>query len=64
MTDTKKEQLAGWAIISLTLISVLCLAAGLVLAYLGIEAGAVIAVVSGAVGGIVAIVLREKPTGG
>jgi hypothetical protein len=60
MTDTKREQLAQWAIFSLTLISVLCIGAGLVLAYFGVEAGAVIAVVSGAVGGIVAIVLRDN----
>lgn len=58
------KRVAGWAIASLTLISVLCLMVGVVLAYAGVEAGAVVAVVSGAVGGIVAIVLRDNKPGG
>ena len=60
MTDEQRERLAQWAVISLTVISVLGIAAGVVVAYFGSAVGAVIAVVTGAVGGIVAIVLRDK----
>lgn len=65
MTNGDREKLASAAIVSLTLISVLGIIAGVVTAYFGsTDIGAVIALVSAAVGGIVAIVLRDKPPPG
>ncbi len=63
MTDKDKDRLAFWAVISLTVIAVVGILAGIAVGYLGQPIGAVAAVVTGAVGGIVAIVLRdiEKP---
>ena len=65
MTNGDKERLAWTAIWSLTLISVLGIVAGVLVAYFGsTDIGAIIALVSAAIGGIVAIVLREKPPPG
>jgi len=60
MTYETREKIAEWAIVSLTVISLVAIVAGIIIAYLGSEIGAVIAVVTGGVGGIVAIVLREN----
>lgn len=59
MTGSSKDRLAAAAIMSLTLISIMGIVAGVIVAWLDSAVGAVVAVVSGAVGGIVAIVLRE-----
>jgi len=57
------ERTANRAIIALTVISVLGLVSGVVVAAFEANVGAVIAVVTGAVGGIVAIVLRQSQNG-
>ena len=62
MNAENKDRLAGGAIVALTVISLLVIVAGAVLAYVGHDIPGVAAIVSGAVGGIVAIVLREKPS--
>lgn len=65
MTNGQKDKLAGGAIIALTLISVIGIISGVIIAYLGSQdIGAVVAVVSAAIGGIVAIVLREDKANG
>lgn len=46
----------------MTVISLLVIVVGAVLAYIGHDIPGVAAIVTGAVGGIVAIVLREKPS--
>lgn len=61
MANRDRERLATGAVLALTLISLVGIVAGVVIAYLGSEdIGAVIAIVSAAIGGIVAIVLRDK----
>lgn len=63
MGDETKDRLALGAVLALTLISVLGIIAGVIVAYFGsTDVGIVVAVVSAAVGGIVAIVLRETKT--
>lgn len=58
-SSNPQARLAAAAIFALTLISILGIVAGVIVAWLDSNVGAVIAIVSGAVGGIVAIVLRE-----
>lgn len=55
---------ANRAILALTVISILGIIAGVIVAAVEANVGAVIAVVTGAVGGIVAIVLRQNQNGG
>ncbi len=52
------NKLANRAIIALAVISVFCIVAGVLIAWLNGNVGAIVAIATGAVGGIVAIVLR------
>lgn len=61
--NSNGNKTANRAILALTLISLVGIAGGILVAYLGQPIGAVIAIVTGAVGGIVAIVLRNTNGG-
>ena len=63
MTENS-HQTANRAILALSIISVLGIVAGVLVAWVAKDAGALVAVVSGAIGGIVAIVLRQDQNGG
>ena len=61
--SANSHQTANRAILALSIISILGICAGVLVAWVAKDAGAVVALVSGAIGGIVAIVLRQNQNG-